>query len=120
MGLLKEIPTDFGVNASYWRIENVFLDTENKMGTITIKGYSSKENRNNIVPLKSITYSDTMGSDIDLTFFKTFSYDKLTGIVNISRMYDNQVPIDTLWIMTYLYGMVKQTDLFFGATDTLD
>ena len=47
MALLKDIQTNFGVVASYWRIILIREDYENKVTKITFAGYLNKEARDN-------------------------------------------------------------------------
>jgi hypothetical protein len=45
MALIKEVPTDFGVNSVYWNIGAVQEDFKGKGTEITFYGYASKEAR---------------------------------------------------------------------------
>jgi hypothetical protein len=45
MALLKAIPTDYGIDASYWNIGAVQEDFKGKGTEITFYGYASKEAR---------------------------------------------------------------------------
>ena len=43
MALNKEKMTDYGIKASYWRLDNLSIDKANKEGGFTLKLYTSKE-----------------------------------------------------------------------------
>jgi len=45
MALLKSIPTDYGVNSTYWNIGAVQEDFKGKGTEVTFYGYASKEAR---------------------------------------------------------------------------
>ena len=45
MALIKSIPTDFGIDASYWNIGAVQEDFKGKGTEVTFYGYASKEAR---------------------------------------------------------------------------
>lgn len=45
MAIIKSIPTDFGVEASYWNIGAVQEDFKGKGTEVTFYGYASKEAR---------------------------------------------------------------------------
>jgi len=45
MALIKSIPTDFGISASYWNIGAVQEDFKGRGTEVTFYGYASKEAR---------------------------------------------------------------------------
>ena len=45
MALIKSIPTDFGVNSTYWNIGAVQEDFKGKGTEVTFYGYATKEAR---------------------------------------------------------------------------
>jgi len=45
MALIKAIPTDYGIDASYWNIGAVQEDFKGKGTEVTFYGYASKEAR---------------------------------------------------------------------------
>ena len=45
MALIKEVPTDFGVNSVYWNIGAVQEDFKGQGTEVTFYGYASKEAR---------------------------------------------------------------------------
>ncbi len=45
MALVKAIPTDYGIDASYWNIGAVAEDFKGKGTEVTFYGYASKEAR---------------------------------------------------------------------------
>lgn len=45
MALLKSIPTDFGIDATYWNIGAVQEDFKGKGTEVTFYGYASKQAR---------------------------------------------------------------------------
>lgn len=63
MALYKKINTGYGVDAEYWKITNVKIDWLTRDSSFLLKGYSSKEAR------------DNMSLELDSYVFK-FSRDK--------------------------------------------
>lgn len=54
MALQKEIPTTYGVPASYWKASRIDLDLKNTSARSTCEGYASKEaSENNATPMDS-------------------------------------------------------------------
>lgn len=47
MALIKSVPTDFGVDATYWNIGAVQEDFKGKGMEVTLYGYGTKEARQN-------------------------------------------------------------------------
>jgi hypothetical protein len=53
MALIKILPTDFGMNAEYWRITNISSIISQGTTIVTLDGYFNKENRfNDAQPLR--------------------------------------------------------------------
>ncbi len=58
MALSKDISTQYGVNASYWRVIDVRLNVANKFAEVLVGGYLSAEARaDNKLPLQTLVFS---------------------------------------------------------------
>lgn len=57
MALLKEISTDYGIYASYWKITSLIFNLDGSC-TINVTGFYSQDIRNtNQTPLKILNYT---------------------------------------------------------------
>lgn len=78
MALQKELPTLYGVNASYWRIIELGVNYQYKIAKIRIAGYLNKEARdNNSTPL-DIKAFNCNPKEFD-KFFNTDSLNELNN-----------------------------------------
>lgn len=57
MALFKQIGTQYGVVASYWKITDVSLDSLNGTAHVVVSGYYDRDARDNLAtPLKVLEY----------------------------------------------------------------
>lgn len=116
MAIIKEIQTKYGINADYWTIHYLRIDTVSKNGYLIVRGYAN-ENVSDFEPLEEIEFNESIPEDIRTDFFKTFIYERDKKVMTITRELDNTLPIDPNWILTYVYNMLKTKERFIGAID---
>ena len=70
MALFKQIGTDYGVVASYWKITDVSLNSLDGTARVVVSGYPDRETRlAGYLPIKTLQYS-VSAQDVQ-TYFPT-------------------------------------------------
>jgi len=70
MALFKQIGTNYGVLASYWKITDISLNSLDGTAHVVVSGYYSQDVRlNGFAPLKTLEY-DVSAQDVQ-TYFPT-------------------------------------------------
>lgn len=116
MAILKNIQTQYGIDAVYWNIGSIYIDTDLGIGRVIVKGYANKDGFKH---LEERFYEEPLDDFIDRTFFKTFIYEHSTKTITVTREFDNPKAIDTNWILSYIYGLLKLKEEFLGSTDDI-
>jgi hypothetical protein len=88
MSLQQVISTDYGVNASYWKVVDIHFNRFDKTVKVTIAGYLDKESKDNgshVLKTFDYTFAETIICSEDLennVIHKIYDYIKTLGDFN--------------------------------------
>ena len=131
MGLLKNISTDIGVDATYWNVGNFYLDKQKEVVIFRMFGYANKDLY--LQGKKNITF-ETLEFPLDMEdlFIKPFkelniSYEiqenekvtviSLQNIIDLQAELKIDLPALIEQILNYCYIVAKGSELFIDAFD---
>ena len=102
MALIKSIPSDYGTDATYWKIVRIDCDTYiQPAGLVDMNG-------DPIVPAVP-----------KITVFLNGYLDKANRMANSRPLMPKVVYVDTVYSFAEIYALVKLQPYFIGATDDL-
>ena len=88
MALHQIISTDYGVNASYWKVIDIHFNRSDKTVKVSIAGYldkESKDNGSNVMKTFEYNFAETIVCSEDLennVIHKIYDYVKTLGDFN--------------------------------------
>lgn len=114
MALYKQITTPSGFTISYWKIQSFELDNVQKTAKIQVAPYVSKESRQGgMEPVDSEKQRITV-RDYDYT---GTDYAHMTSLDYSDHFSPAVLEAAGMDIYKVMYGYLKTTDFFEGATD---
>lgn len=102
MALKKTLKSTYGINAEYWIVNNVVLDSDRKIARITMAGYPTQDIRQeDTEPLMKLTVNCRLDK-----------YDEYFSIEELDKENNNPIKI--------AYEYAKSEDEFFKDAEDLN